>query len=132
MSMKNMLLRKVRGDRAAVGLAAIAPILVTAVTLALAPPALAQFTSDSTVMSDPGDAAPPTGPDPEDAAIPAVADPPADVPVASATSVPWRQLVLRRPILPRRIIRVGIGRVTKRPTTTVRRIRIKSLKFPKW
>jgi hypothetical protein len=88
MSMKNMLLRKVRGDRAAVGLAAIAPILVIAVTLALAPPALAQFTSDSTVMSDPADAAPPTGADPEDAAIPAVADPPADVPVARVTPPP--------------------------------------------
>jgi hypothetical protein len=71
--MKRILLSIVRGDRAAVGFIAIAPVLVSAVALAFAPLACAQFTSDPPAVSDTGDAAPP-----------AVADPPADVPIDGA------------------------------------------------
>jgi hypothetical protein len=72
-SMKKILLSIVRGDLAAIGFVAVAPILVMAVTLALAPPALAQFTPDSPSVSDSEDPSPP-----------AIADPPADVPIESA------------------------------------------------
>jgi hypothetical protein len=71
--MKGILLPIVRGDRAAVGFVAIALILVTAMALALASPALAQFTPDSPAASDAEDAAPPVA-----------ADPPA--PIGSVTS----------------------------------------------
>jgi hypothetical protein len=71
--MKRVLLSIVRGDRVGSGLFAIALILAAAVVLALAPPALAQFTSD----------APPAVSDSGDAASPPAADPPADVPIDS-------------------------------------------------
>jgi len=69
-SMNRVLLSLIRGNRAAVGFAAIAPILVIAVALALVPPALAQSTTDSLAL-----------PAAEDAAPPAIADPPADAPI---------------------------------------------------
>ena len=68
------LLRPNAGDeRPAVGLVAIAPVvIITAVALALTPPARAQSSLNSSALSDPRDTAPP-----------AVADPPADVPIDS-------------------------------------------------
>ncbi len=68
--MKRILLPIVRGDRAAVSFVVLAPILVTAMALALVPPAFAQSSPDSSVPSDTGYAVPP-----------APADPPADAPI---------------------------------------------------
>jgi hypothetical protein len=76
-SMKRILLLIVRGDRSAVGfaIASILMIVMIVVALALASPALAKFTPDSPASSDAEDAAPP-----------AVADPPADVPIDGVAS----------------------------------------------
>ena len=68
--MNRILLSLIRGNRAAVGFAAIAPILVMAVVLALVPPTLAQSTTDTLALSAAEDASPP-----------AIADPPADAPI---------------------------------------------------
>src|SRR5580698_6460872 len=56
-------------DRA-ISFVAIAPVFITAVALAVAPPARAQSSLDSTAVSDPAYDGPPP-----------VADPPADVPI---------------------------------------------------
>lgn len=68
--MKNNWLPIVPGNRAAVGIAAVASILVTTFTLVLTPPTFAQSDPDSTVPPGAGDAVPA-----------AVADPPADAPI---------------------------------------------------
>src|SRR6266851_3171634 len=68
-SMKTILWQIVRGDRAPVSFAALTPIIIAAVTLALAPPARAQSAVDSSAL-EAGYAEPP-----------AVADPPPDAPI---------------------------------------------------
>jgi hypothetical protein len=65
--------RRLFGQRhVAVGLAAIAPVIITAVALTVASPARAQSAIDSAAVSDPAYDGPPP-----------VADPPADVPIDS-------------------------------------------------